>query len=179
PALELFQVEPETRLLAQRDGHGDAADEVDDRLVDRESRVRVDDLVAGIHEGHDREEHDRLTARRDHDLFRRDGHAARRAHVLANRLAELGQPGGGPVVRGTLVEGALGGVADVTGCVEVRLTDLEVDDLATRALQRLGPRENLERGFRPEPRHARGDVHGISPGRALYGTWSSWSSRRC
>ena len=47
-------------------------------------------------------------------------------------------------MRGPGVEGALGGVADVHGRVEVRLADLEVDDLLALTLERLGAREDLE-----------------------------------
>ena len=68
---QLVRVEAEVVLLADRAGDGLAADEAGHRLVDREARVRVDDLVALVDEGQDREEHDRLAAG-DHD------HAVRR-----------------------------------------------------------------------------------------------------
>ena len=66
--LEQVEVEAEAARLEQRDGDGHAADEVDDRLVDRESGVRVDDLVPLADERQDREEHDRLRAGRHDDL---------------------------------------------------------------------------------------------------------------
>ena len=46
-----------------RYGTGVAADVAGHRLVDREARVRVDDLVALLRQGEHREEHDRLARR--------------------------------------------------------------------------------------------------------------------
>ena len=66
---ELVRVQPEAVLLADGNGHGRRADEAGHRLVDREARVRVDDLVALLAEGHDGVEHDRLGARCHHDLL--------------------------------------------------------------------------------------------------------------
>jgi hypothetical protein len=48
-------------------------------------------------------------------------------------------------VRGTRIERALRGFANVHGRVEVGLADLEVDDLLALTLERLGAREDLER----------------------------------
>ncbi len=56
-------------------------------------------------------------------------------------------------MRGAGVERALGGLPDVRRRVEVGLADLEVHDLATRALERAGAREHFERRFRAETRH--------------------------
>ena len=57
------------------------------------------------------------------------------------------------------VERALGGVLDVSGRVEIGLADLEVNDLAPLALQRLRARQHLERRLRPEPAHPFRHVH--------------------
>ena len=93
---ELVRVEAEVVLLAERDRHGRRADEARHRLVDREARVRVDDLVALLRQGEDREEHDRLGAGRDDHLRRVDvrcrGGASNRA-AIASR--SWGRPGGG------------------------------------------------------------------------------------
>ena len=56
----------------------------------------MDDLVALADRGHDREEHDRLGARRDDDLLGRDGDAARLGDVLGDGLAKLRQARGRP-----------------------------------------------------------------------------------
>ena len=73
------------------------------------------------------------------------------AYVLGDRLAQLGQPGGGAVVRGAVVEGPLGRFADVGGRVEVRLADLEVDDLLALPLEGLGAGQHLEGGLGTQP----------------------------
>ena len=55
------------KSFSSRIGHGHRlrAREPDHRLVDREARVRVDDLVAFLHEREQEVEHDRLRARAD------------------------------------------------------------------------------------------------------------------
>ena len=151
--LELLQVEAEAGLLEQGDRHRLPAHEVDHRLVDREPGVRVDDLVARVRERHDGEEHDRLGARRHHDLVRLDRNAARLLDVLGDRLAQLGQAGRRPVVGGPRVERPLGRVADVRRRVEVRLADLQVHDRLALALERPRPRQHLEGGLGAEPPH--------------------------
>src|SRR5581483_1801816 len=144
---------------AQRDRHRRATHEVDHGLVDRKAGVRVNHLVARPHQRHDREEHDRLGARRDDHLLRRHRHPARLAHVLGDRLAQLGEAGRRPVVRGPGVEGALGCFLDVRRRVEVGLADLEMHDRLALPLERLCPREHLERRLGPEPSHALRRLH--------------------
>ncbi len=152
---------PKPDLLAQRDRDRHAAGEVDDRLVDRESRVGIDALVAATDQRQDGEEHDRLGARGHHDLLGRDRHPARLPDVLGDGLAQLGQAGGGAIVRGVRVERALGGLLDVRRRVEIGLTDLEVHDLAALTLERARPRQHLERRLGPQPSHTFRDVHRV------------------
>src|SRR5438876_1936556 len=159
PLLEEPEVEAEPRLLQERNRHRHPAHEVDDRFVDGKAGVRVDHLVAAVDERHDREEHDRLRAGRDHDLLRSDGRAAGGRDVPGDRRAQLGESGRRPVVGRPRVEGALGGVADVLGRVEVGLADLEVNDLLALSFERLGPRQDLEGRLRSEPRHPVRDDH--------------------
>jgi len=45
----------------------------------------------------------------------------------------------------------LGRVADVGGRVKVGLADLEMDDFPALPLQGLGPGQDLEGGFGPQP----------------------------
>ena len=73
---ELVRVETEVVLLADRDRYRRSANEARHRLVDRKARVRVDDLVALLRQGEDREEHDRLRPGRHDHLGRVDGDAA-------------------------------------------------------------------------------------------------------
>ena len=77
------------------------------------------------------------------------------------------------------VEGLLGGLLDVRRRVEVRLADLEVDDVAARALERLRAREDFEGRLRAEAQHPRRDVHGIPLSEGpYYKAWNSSASPR-
>src|SRR5882724_13139564 len=175
--------------LDSRSGIGTAfAHEVDDRLVDREARIRIDDLVARARQRHDREEHDGLGAGRDDHLLGGHGDAARLGDVLGDSLAQLRQSGRRPVVRRARVQRALGRVPDVLGRVEVGLADLEVDDLLALPLQRLGAGEHLEGRFGPQPSHPFRDIHGahyilvdfveVAPGEFLMGDADGAPSER-
>ena len=84
--LKESQVEAETGLFAQRDRHRHAAHEGDHRLVDGKAGVWVDDLVAAVDQGQDREEHDRLGPGRDHHFVGAHGDPAGLGHVRGNRF---------------------------------------------------------------------------------------------
>ena len=49
-----------------------------------------------------------------------------------------------------------GGVDDIGGRVEVRLADLQVNDVLALRLQRAGPDQHFKGGFGAEARHALG-----------------------
>jgi hypothetical protein len=60
------------------------------------------------------------------------------------------------------VEHAMGRrLADVARRVEVRLADLQVDDVATGRFQRTGARGRLEGCLGADPVHAAGELHGL------------------
>src|SRR5882724_11682067 len=71
-----------------------------------------------------------------------------------------GEARGRPVVGRPAVERPLRRLADVGRRVEVRLSDLEVDDLLALPLEGLRARQDLEGRFRAEPRHPIREVHG-------------------
>ena len=58
-------------------GHGDAAEELDERAVDGEPRVRVEHLVAGVHDGQQELADHGLAAGLDGDIVGAVGDAAR------------------------------------------------------------------------------------------------------
>ena len=169
---ELVRVETEVVLLADRDRHRRRADEARHRLVDRKARVGVDDLVALLGQREDREEHDRLRARRHDHLRRVDGDAA---PATLNRAAiasrSWGRPGGGRIVGPAGVERPLVGFDDVRRRVEVRLADLEVDHVAARRLERAGAGGRFEGGFGPEAGHPVGESHGHASYRRPTALW--------
>ena len=145
------------KSYASRSGRSDrrAADIAGHRLVDREARVRVDDLVAVIDQREHGVEHDRLCARRDDHLLGRGLDPLPALHVGDDRLAQRQDAGGGRVVRRSLVqERARRRLGDVARRVEVGLADLQVDHVAAGRLERAGARGGLEGGLRPDPLHA-------------------------
>ncbi len=161
---QVVRGEREPALLDQRQRHRRRACEADDRLVDREPGVRVDDLVAGLAGGEHAEEQEGLRPRGDQHAARVDGHAAMRRQVRRARLAQLGQPGRRAVVGVAVAQRAHAGLDDVLRRPEVGLADLEVDHAPAGRLERLRPRQHLERGLGPEPAHAlrQPDCHGRS-----------------
>jgi len=114
----------------------------------------IDDLVALLAEGEDPEEHDRLGSRGDDDPVGRVVWPPCPLEVVAHGFTELGEARRGDVMRVPAVQGVHGGLDDVGGRVEVRLADLQVDDLAARRFERPGSRQDLERRLGAEPRDA-------------------------
>src|SRR5207249_210095 len=100
---------------------------------------------------------DGLCARRDHHFAGVDRNAAPASRVLGDRLAQLGKPGGRAIMRPAVAQGARGRVDDVVRGGEVRLADLEVNDVAALGLELPGADEDLKRPFRAQARHALGE----------------------
>ena len=178
--LELVEVDPEVVLLADRQADRRAAAEARHRLVDREARVREDDLDARLDQRFDRVEHDRLGARRDDHAVRRGGEALAGGGIRGDRLAQRGQPERRPVVGPAVVERPLRRFADVGRRVEIGLADLEVDDAPTGGLERPGAGRGLEGGLGADRRHAPGELHGPygSIERIANATFAGRSARR-
>ena len=65
---QLVGIEPEIFVFTQVQGHRLGAEEMDQRLIDREPRVGIDDLVAFFNQGHESEENGRLAAGHDNDF---------------------------------------------------------------------------------------------------------------
>jgi hypothetical protein len=74
--LEVGDIEREVALLEQRQRDRRGARPADRRLVDREARVGVDDLIARIARRENREEEERLGAGPDEHVRRIDGNAS-------------------------------------------------------------------------------------------------------
>ena len=162
---EFVDVEPEIHLLAQLDRHRFRAEEVDHRLVNRESGIGVDDLVPFFDQREDGEEDDGLAAGDNDHFFGCRCYAARLTHILSDRLAQRRHPGGRPVVGEALVQGIARRLDDVARGIEIGLPDLEMDDVAALGLQRARFHQHFEGGLGAETRHAfrRGGVHAVRP----------------
>ena len=156
---ELVGVEPEAVLLADRAGHCLTADITGHGLVDREARVRVDDLVALVDQGQDGEEHDRLAAGNDYDPVWGHRETLSGRGVRGYGRAQLGNANRRRVVSRAAVQCPLCRLANVGRCIEVRFSDLEVDNRAACGLERSGSGSRLERGFGADAVHTASESH--------------------
>ena len=153
---QFVHVQAEVHLLAQADGHRLGPQEADHGLVDGEAGIGIDDLILFFHQRQHGEENDGLAAGDNDHLVGGDGDVPGGGDVLGDGLAQLRQPGRGPVVGPALVQGLGGGLDHVGGGVEVGLADLQVDDVFALGFQ--GPRldQHFEGGFGAQARHAPG-----------------------
>ena len=154
---QLVEVRLEVVALAERKGHATRTREIDHRGVDGKAGVRVDRFIARVEQGEQCVEHDWLRARRDDDLRRIDGEAAPRPQICGDRVAELDDTGGWRVVRLAPLERRDAGRDHRGRRVEVRLADLQMDDVAAFRLERSRLREHLECGLGAEAGHSWGE----------------------
>ena len=142
---------------AHGDGLGTA--EADHGLEDGEAGVGVDDLVAGLGQGEDGEEHDGLGAGHDDDGVGGEFDAADGAGVAGDGIAEFGQAGSGAIVGVALMEGFGPGVDDILRGIEVGFADLHVYDVLALGFQGTGLGEHFKGGLGAEVIHAAGKSH--------------------
>jgi len=159
---ELVGVEAEIPLLAQGQRHRRGTHEVDHRFVDGETRVGVDHLIAGLCQGQEGEEHDRLGARCDHHVFGPGVDAPALGDVAGDGLAQGGDAGGRRVVGVALAQGTHGSLDDVGRRVEIRLADFQVDDVSSLSFQGFGTRQYLEGGLCAKPAHPLCKLHRLT-----------------
>jgi hypothetical protein len=148
--LDVSGVEAEVlRLLeVERDRFG--ADKGHPGLVDREPRARVDHFIAGVHVGHHGVRDRGLCPGRHHDLPRVDLDPPRAFDLTGNRLAQPDDPLRVGIVRVPRLDVLDRDVVDVVGAVEIRLAEIQPDDLQALLLASPDVVANLEGIFRPE-----------------------------
>ena len=146
-AEHLLGVEGEAVLLAQRDRHGRRARVADQRFVDREAGIGVEDFRAGFAHEQDGAEHDGLGAGRDQHGGGIDALAVAALEIVGDRHAQFGDAGGGGVAVPPVGQRLAAGVDDVGGRLEVGLPDAQVDDAAALGGELIGARQHLEGGF--------------------------------
>jgi hypothetical protein len=167
----LVGVEREPVLLAQPHRHTLGTGVADDRLVDRESRVRVDDLRPWLAEHQDGEEHRHLAAGHDQDVRGIDCDLAAQQDVRRHRLAQ-----GRDAVRRRVAVMAVAQrlhrrLDDVLGRLEVRLADAEIDDVFAFGRQRRGSGQDLESGLRAQAGQVFGEAQVGHEGFSLIVFW--------
>ena len=130
--LDGLEVEEEVALAGHEAvRHGDAAEELDLALVDGEAGVRVEDLVAGVHEREQELLDHRLAAGLHGDVLGPVGDVARRRDLVGQRLAQLGDAGVGAVAGLAGADRPLGVVDDVARRLQVHVAEVErVDGVA-------------------------------------------------
>ena len=137
--LELSRVERVISRLPQeyRHRHGAVGDDL--RLVDRESRHRVDHFVADAMIGDrcDRVGDERLGARGNHDVVQVDIESAPHAQVARRGCAKFVDAGRGRVAVFAPANRGDRGILDVVRRREIRLADANRDDVPAAARQRI------------------------------------------
>lgn len=116
-------------------------------------------ILALIDQGEDDEKHDRLATRCHHDLRRIDRDPARLRHVGGDRLAQLRDTRRRSVMRLPIPQGAHARLDDILRRVEIRFTDLQVNDIAALGLQRPRLRQDRERRLGAQTRHPARQSH--------------------
>src|SRR5215813_278846 len=87
PAREIIHVEAKGTFLPQMNRNSTRPDELDHRLVNRKSRIGIDDFVALFYQSKNREEDDWLAPRNDYHFFRADLQTATLRDILSHSLA--------------------------------------------------------------------------------------------
>jgi hypothetical protein len=150
PRAQLLEIEREVARLVQRQRNRGGPDPPDRRLVDGKARVGIDDLVARLAHRQDREEQEGLRAVADEHPLRRHLDAAGARQLLGDGRPEAGQAGARAVVRRACPHGGEGRLRDVLGCREVRLADLQMDDVPALRFELARPGQDGERRLRSE-----------------------------
>ena len=124
----------EIRLCGQRHMHGDAPVQLHHGRIAHPRRVEDHHLVAGIEERGQRGVDRPLAARRHHDLIRRHMDVVLTRQLGRNRLQQRRRPKRGGIVCVPVADGGKAGFLNVLGCVEIRFTTGQVDDVFARGL---------------------------------------------
>src|SRR5512136_991602 len=112
-------------------------------------RVGEDDLVTFLKQRRKEQEHGRRSPRSDHNLIGRDGHIVGLEVVPANGLPEFQEAQAVRVMGVSLVQGLAGSLFDTWGCIKVRLSHLQVDDVNALLFHRASPFKDVhdEKGW--------------------------------
>ncbi len=129
--------------VADRDRPGESHD----RRVDREARVRHEDLITHVEHREEGVEHHWLCARNDDDVLGRSSPDATPGERRGDRIAQDGQPGRIYVTGVTLAQGPDPCLDYVGRRRPVRLADLEMDHMPAGVLESTRRYEHLECAF--------------------------------
>jgi len=117
---------------------------LDEVRIARVVRIAQHDLVAGIQQMSEQQQHRGRGAGRDEDLVGRDRHAVGARVVLRDRLPQRQDAQAVRVARPAVLDRARQGVADGRWRLEIGLAELEVDDVDAGALELLGSLRDLD-----------------------------------
>ncbi len=153
------------RIRPHRDSGGLALQQAHERPVARIAGVGQQDLLVAIDEQRHDEQQRRGRPGGHHHPFRTDAHAVVVGIVRGNRLAQLGKPECGGVVKAAAGDRALRGVEHRLRRGEIGLADLHVDNRPAGGLQRAGRGLHLHHVERLDLGHA-----GRDPGPGIHRT---------
>jgi len=131
-------------LLADRDGDGCRAGELDHRAIDGKARIRIEDLGARLAEHQDRHEHGDLAARNDDEVVGRDRNAGPLVDVGGYRLAQGQDAGRGRIAVMAVAQGLDRCLDDMGRGRKIGLPDAQIDDVTALAGKVRGTGEDGE-----------------------------------
>ena len=156
---QTIDIEGEVVLFEDRGRYGRGAGEIDHRFVNGKAGVGIDRFVARFKQRQNDEEHDRLAARRHHDVVEIVVGAARRVEIVGDSGTEIWLAGGRAVVRPAVAQRIDSRFDHVRRSIEIRLADFEVDHIPALGFERPGANKHFEGGFGSEAAHARRKFH--------------------
>ncbi len=135
-------------------------------FIDGETGVRIQYLVAGLHQRQHGEEHDGLAAGHHHHLVGTGRHIPLGRVIFGNGLAEFRNALGGSIAGAAVLHGPVGRLDDIVRGGKIGLADLQVDHFLPLGFQLIGLFQHLKGGFCPQPAHTAGKhllhIHSIS-----------------
>ena len=145
PALDRFGSILKAVLLRHADVDRLSLGVADEVRIARIVGIAQDDLVPGIQQMPEEQQHGRRGAGRDENLIRRDRHAVRARVVLRDRFPQRQDSEAVRVPCTAVPDRAREGVTNDRRRLEVGLAELEVDHVDASPLELLGPLGHLDR----------------------------------
>ena len=140
----LFGGEGEVVLLADRHRNRPRTGEFDHRAIDRKTRIRIQNVGARLAEHHDRHEHRRLAAGKDHHRPGRNLDLESPVQIGRDRFAQRQNADRGRVAVVAVAKRLGRRVDNEIRRAKIGLADPEIDDVATLGRERGRARQHRE-----------------------------------
>src|SRR5207253_2083144 len=133
----------------------------DHRLVDWKTGIRIDHFIARFNQCEHREKDDRFTARNHAYMLLSYSYMPSKRDVLRYRFPQFRQTLGRPVMCPALIERLFACLDYVPGRFEIRLTDFQVNDVASLRFERPRPHQYFEGRLYADARHPLSEFHAV------------------